>query len=120
VIEAREKLDEKVDMQARMDALQSENAQLRERIEWFKRQLFGPKSEKRLEEVSADQLTLFEALQASADSAEPRISVPSHERRKYRSGEEVNDNGAALWQRGSHAHDSAVVPAAAGAASRSV
>ena len=80
-------------MQACIDALQVENAHLRERIEWFKRQLFGPKSEKRLEEISADQMALFEALARQAGPATATTAVPAHERRKHRTGEEVNDTG---------------------------
>lgn len=85
--------DTQEDMQARIDALQLEIAQLRERLEWFKRQLFGPKSEKRPTEVLAEQLALFEALACQVNAEVATTTVPAHERRKHRTGEEVNDTG---------------------------
>jgi len=42
------------------DKLESENADLKKQLEWFKRQLFGPKSEKRIE-PNPYQLSLGEA-----------------------------------------------------------
>ncbi len=53
----------------RMDRLQAQNVQLQEQVhalkhqlDWFKRQLFGEKSEKRLKEINPDQLSIGELL----------------------------------------------------------
>ena len=45
------------------DSLRSENADLKKQLDWFKRQLFGPKSEKRIE-PNPYQLSLGEAFAA--------------------------------------------------------
>jgi hypothetical protein len=79
------------DAKSRIGALNVENAQLREQLEWFKRQLFGPKSEKR-PPLSLEQIMLFAAGQRS-EGPVPAITIPAHERRKHRTGEEVNDTG---------------------------
>lgn len=71
--------------------LQQTNAQLAQQLEWFKRQLFGAKSEKR-PPIDAEQATLFNA-PIPADAAEPKVHVPAHDRKKQRSGQEVNDTG---------------------------
>ena len=81
-------------MQERLDALTAENAQLRERLEWFKRQLFGPTSEKRPgQDLSAEQIALFAAMAAQGSKPAATVMVPAHPRRKHRTGEEVNDTG---------------------------
>ncbi|MCP3955066.1 MAG: IS66 family transposase [Desulfobacterales bacterium] len=53
----------------RMEQLQAQNVQLQQQVQalkhqldWFKRQLFGEKSEKRLKEVNPDQLSIGELL----------------------------------------------------------
>lgn len=76
----------------RIEVLTAENARLREQIEWFKRQVFGPRSEKR-PAPEADQPGLFTAQPPEAEVSEPAIEVPAHVRRKHRTGEEVNAEG---------------------------
>lgn len=56
-------------------------SQLRDQLSWFKRQLFGRKSEKRLVE-QADQPSLFAELLASLDEASP--PAPETEQITYR------------------------------------
>jgi transposase len=82
------------------DALQStlrtqgaEIAQLKQQLDWFKRQVFGEKSEKR-PDPDSEQAALFNAL-AAADLADTSttVEVPAHKREKHRSGDEVNDTG---------------------------
>ncbi len=62
-------------------------------LEWFKRQVFGVKSEKR-SMSEEEQLALFAALKAAVPSDKvPTTTIPEHQRRKHRTGEEVNDTG---------------------------
>lgn len=71
--------------------LHQTNAQLVQQLDWFKRQLFGTKSEKR-PEINAEQAALFTA-PIPSDAPVPKVRVPAHDRKKHRSGQEVNDTG---------------------------
>lgn len=77
-----------------------ESAQLKERIsvleqqvEWFKRQIFGSKSEKQIIENSA-QDSLF-AMAPDPATVDQSIDVPAHKRKsnKQFNGDEVNETG---------------------------
>ncbi|MGB7299695.1 MAG: transposase [Burkholderiaceae bacterium] len=77
------------------DAMQSQISQLQSQLDWFKRQLFGPTSEKR-PLTDEEQLALFAAHQFVVDGdvdANAAVTVPEHKRRKHRAGDEVNDSG---------------------------
>ncbi len=80
-------------LQSRLVQAEHHNAELKAQLDWFKRQMFGAKSEKR-PVVDSEQAALFVA-QASADAAQKMavIDVPAHQRQKHRSGDEVNDTG---------------------------
>ena len=94
--------------QVRIETLQEKNAQLsatvadlteqltqvKRQLEWFKRQLFGPKSEKRLEFDPAEQASLFAALGLDPPPAEdtPTQKVTYRRRVKRRDGS-VNEQG---------------------------
>ena len=56
-------------MRAQLEALRQENQALQQQLNWLKRQIFGQKSEKRLE-VSPDQMDLGEALAGERPSHE--------------------------------------------------
>jgi transposase len=58
--------------------------ELQQQLEWLKRQLFGPSSERRvLEDPSSRQLALGEAIATHPEtSSAPSITVPSHARRR--------------------------------------
>lgn len=56
-------------------------AALTQQIEWFKRQIFGQKSERFVPEVNPQQLHLGEALPLPEAMAQERQSVPAHTRR---------------------------------------
>ena len=72
-------------LQARFNAVQAQ-------LDWFKRELFGPKSERR--ELNPDQLVLFNfMLEKQPQANEQETQVPAHTRRKKRNGNEVNDTG---------------------------
>jgi transposase len=70
---------------AEIVALLVENADLRRQVEWFKRQLFGRKSERRLREPAAQQLPLTGLLSTQADPADapplPTETVRAYQRR---------------------------------------
>jgi transposase len=76
-------------------ALLAENATLKRQVAWFQRQLFGRKSEKRLREPDADQLTLAGMLTtpvAPADQPPPSTeTVKAYQRRFRFTGAEVAD-----------------------------
>jgi transposase len=61
--------------------LQEAYADVARQLEWFKRQLFGPKSERRLFDSAGRQLSLGEILLPPPSEAPP-IEVPAHRRRR--------------------------------------
>jgi transposase len=67
------------------EELAQQTADLQRQVEWFKRQLFGRKSERRLREPEAPQLPLAGLLPAPADPAEapppPTETVKAYQRR---------------------------------------
>ncbi|KAA6185893.1 IS66 family transposase [Thiohalocapsa marina] len=80
----------------------AENRQLRDTIQsleqqldWFKRQLFGQKSEKRLIEANPDQGSLFEGLVGQPAKAEPTDTITYQRRqgKKPRSEADVTAEG---------------------------
>ena len=69
------------DIAARFAALKAENDALRRQLDWFQRQLFGRKSEKRLIE-NPDQLGLAEVLgEAPAEAPAPQVRHSSSKNR---------------------------------------
>jgi transposase len=66
-------------------ALLVQNAELKRQVEWFKRQLFGRKSERRLHEPAAQQLSLAGMLAAPAAPSDvpppPSETVKAYQRR---------------------------------------
>lgn len=88
------------DLQARMAATQAENTDLhgtvqslQAQLDWFKRELFGSKSEKR-PEMSPEQLALFESLLDGLPEPPPKkTDIAAHTRTTKRTGDEVNDTG---------------------------
>ena len=75
-------------------ALQQKVVELEHQLEWFKNQLFGSKSEKRLEE-HPDQLRLFGKKQASVPQEQPKQTI-TYERgkgKKQRPEDCVNEHG---------------------------
>ena len=64
-------------------ALCAEIASLKHQLDWFKRQIFGQKSEKRLIDDAGQQMSLGEVIevaQTGAPDTPPRI-IPAHSRR---------------------------------------
>jgi transposase len=79
---------------AEYDALQAQVQALQTQLDWFKRQLFGVKSEKRLEINPALQADLLAALGEDLPvPAKPETENIIYERRKSRSDKTVTDTG---------------------------
>ena len=79
----------------RLETLKADCAALKAQLEWFKRQLFGRRSEKRLDVDLTEQADLFEALgvdDAPANSEIPTETISYRRRRKVR-GDAVNESG---------------------------
>ena len=65
--------------------LRDQVAALQHQLDWFKRQLFGAKSERFVPEVNPQQLHLGEALPIPEGIAQEQQSVPAHTRRVAKS-----------------------------------
>jgi transposase len=77
------------------DALRNQIEALRAQLEWFKRQVFGQKSERYAPQPDAQQMHLGEMLPVvAAASEEPTATVPEHKRRKARS--DFTDDAASV------------------------
>lgn len=81
-------------LRGRLSEVESENVQLKTQLAWFKRQLFGSKSEKRTMLDPAVQSDLLAALGQAAEALpEPPTEKITYTRRKKGRGEAVNDSG---------------------------
>jgi hypothetical protein len=80
--------------QDKIQALEEDNLVLKQQLDWFKRQLFGRKSEKQLLEESSAQGVLF-ATDKKATSTDITTEIKAHQRKsnKQLNGDEVNDTG---------------------------
>ena len=76
------------------DTLKADYSALKDLLDWFKRQLFGRHSEKRLEYDLTEQASLFEALGVE-DAPLPEVPTEeiSYRRRRKLRGAAVNDSG---------------------------
>jgi transposase len=72
-------------LQVNMAQLQSDNQQLKQQLDWFKQQLFGQKSEKRLQ-TDTSQPSLFDAVQPTEDTS-PKETI-TYQRRKSKRRDE--------------------------------
>jgi transposase len=74
--------------------LKTQVAALEQQLDWFKRQLFGRRSEKRLIEPNPDQPVLEGwATQDNSEPASPRETITYTRRKKQRGENDVNDQG---------------------------
>ncbi len=67
--------------------LKAENAALKHQLEWFKRQLFGAKSERRHLEPPPEQLALGAGLGSAEPTPAPAQAVAAHQRRRRQRAE---------------------------------
>jgi len=65
----------------------------RRQLEWFKRQLFGSKSERRVVDADGRQLFLGEVGSEDAPAEESSVSVAEHQRRRRPKQEEADESG---------------------------
>jgi len=73
--------------------LAARNEELSRQLDWFKRQLFGTKSERRIIDADARQLALGESFLDDASAPEPSITVPEHRRRTGKKRTEADESG---------------------------
>jgi len=77
-----------------LDQLRSRNEALLRQVEWFKRQLFGSRSERRVVDPQGRQLWLGEAQPDNGQAVDPGLTVAAHQRRRRRSSAEEPDEGS--------------------------
>ena len=80
--------------QEKIQSLEERNVILEQKLDWFKRQLFGHKSEKQLLEDDSSQGSLFDA--ATKDTlagASTEIKAHTRKSNKQLNGDKVNDTG---------------------------
>lgn len=83
-----------VELLSKTTRLESKVQLLEQQVEWFKRQLFGEKSEKRLDVDPAVQPSLLEGLVSEEEPVEiPKQTVAAHERKKKCRDGSVTDTG---------------------------
>ena len=87
-------------LQSALDASLQENESLKQQLNWFKRQLFGETSEKRLSVKNPDQMDLGELFKTPSETSLPGAEVVTYERRKkQRSDDCVTDEGLRFDER---------------------
>jgi transposase len=74
--------DEIVALLVAQDALTARLAELEQRLQWFQRQIFGEKSERRVEVADAAQLALGQPFAVGATPPAPAITIPGHTRNR--------------------------------------
>jgi len=79
-------LDAKAALEKANEQLTERNDELQHQLDWFKRQLFGEKSERRLTLDESRQLSLGESLEAIEPLPAEETEVKGHARRKRLSG----------------------------------
>lgn len=70
---------------------------LKGQIEWFRRQIFGQKSERYAPQPDAQQMHLGELMPAVAGAPEPTQEVPAHHRRRVRRDFAEDPSGAPFF-----------------------
>lgn len=75
-------LERDAELDARCAKLNERLAERERQLAWFQRQIFGAKSERRIETPDAQQPTLGESFAVGATTPAPTITVPSHVRRQ--------------------------------------
>ena len=83
-------------LEAANDALSSQVVELKRQLDWFKQQLFGSKSERRLVEASPDQLSLGEQLKDLPEGEVATQTIPAHTRRRSRGPKNDEDPTSGL------------------------
>lgn len=92
----RQQSKEILERDARIAELEPRVAELQRQLDWFKRQVFGQKTEKRLFSNSAKQIALGEMLEVPETPPPPKESVKGYERRVRRKFPELGDDESNL------------------------
>lgn len=93
-IPREELVDLLIDMDGRVKATTQELARAQQQLDWFKKQLFGQKSERRIEiEADPKQLALGEVLSPERKEAVATTPVEGHVRRKTLHKEDNGESG---------------------------
>ncbi|MEO8035127.1 MAG: IS66 family transposase [Acidobacteriota bacterium] len=71
-------------------------AELEQKLQWFQRQTFGQKSERRVDVPDAAQLALGQPFAAGTVSTPPAITIPSHTRNRAKKPWEGTPDGSGL------------------------
>ena len=80
--------------QAKIQSLEDDILVLKQQLDWFKRQLFGRKSEKQLRDESGVQGCLFDTdKDAPKNTTTTEINAHTRQSNKQLNGDEVNDTG---------------------------
>jgi len=87
------KQEEIVELLVSHQQLAARNAELTRQIEWFKRQLFGQKSERRPVDSEGHQLWLGDPALSGSPVPERTVTVAEHQRRSGGKPEEADDDG---------------------------
>ena len=81
-------------LQSALDTALQELSSAKQQLNWFKRQLFGEKSEKRLTLENPGQMDLGEIFKTPSNTPPPETETITYERRKkHRSDECITDEG---------------------------
>ena len=89
-----------IDPQLQIQQLLQEVASLKHQLSWFKRQLFGEKSEKRLPLANPDQIDLGELFEKpTVEPAPPTETITYKRRKKQRKDDCVTDQGLRFDER---------------------
>lgn len=70
------------DLVVTREKLTEENERLNQQLAWFKRQVFGPRSERRILDAEGRQMALGEVLAGESREVEPTETVREHARRR--------------------------------------
>jgi hypothetical protein len=85
------------DTRRQLDAMQLEFQAVKHQLEWFRRQLFGQKSEKRMLETPPAQLHLGELPLPESTPPAPRQAVAGHTRHPRSTDYTQGEDGSALF-----------------------
>lgn len=88
---------EHLEQQRQFDALKREYDAAKHQLEWFRRQLFGQKSEKRLVEANAQQMNLGELPLPDSAAPAPGKQIATHTRRPRSTDYAKAEDASALF-----------------------
>ena len=103
-------LAERERLQRDNQALKTQLTELQRQLEWFKRQIFGRKSERRVIEPNPHQLALGEGVEPAPAEAAVEHTVAAHTRRRRPSAQQPPDESALFFDENVPVETIEVVP----------